>query len=547
MKTRYTNARIYTVNSDMEWAEEMVVENGKITYVGSKQEHGDEEIVDCGGKMLMPSFVDSHCHPGWIAESAWHIVLPIIEDVDELLTYIKNYAQEHPELKYLYFDYYMTELFDGNGPTKELLDRAVCDRPCLVADFTEHMCWVNSKFIELAGIDKDTPDLDELRVFWRDEEGNPTGWIKEMAYLPYINNVYDAIGWRPPASTSEEGIAPVHRQIHEWGYTGMYNAFLINEDEIKNIYELDRKGILNFYYDATIRADSVADLPAKLRELDELKAKYSTEHITFNSVKLFVDGTMASGNAAMLKPLCNYPDEENYGKAALDEEDLEQYFLIANEAGYDVHMHVVGDRSFRMICDCVEKIKNDIGDAWKIRCIIAHACLVDKSDRVRPAELGIYMNVTPHWNAGMYGESALAVIGEKRWRQQAGYNEMINTGAHIAFSSDTTSLFEFNRSNPLMGIQCGATRVDPEYPLDPEKYPGSIMPEDNQKIEVAELIKGFTIGGARQMRIDYKTGSLEAGKSADFIILSDNIFEVDKEKIIDISVEKVFFEGKELQ
>ena len=547
MRTLYKNARIYTMDPKQLWAEEMMIEDDRIVsigMVGNISEKADR-VVDCQGRMMMPSFIDSHCHPGFVSESMWHVKLPLFDTAEELLTYIKSYASEHPkdEMPFLCFDYYKTELFDENGPKKEMLDQAVSDRPCIVTDFTEHMNWLNSMTLDLMEVDKDTPDVDELHVFWRDSEGNPTGWVKERAHAPYLDRVYDKIGWHPPDALGTEGMKVVMDQMTRWGYAGMFVGFLEAEKEIQSIHELDIRGNLPFYYDASIRCDSLSELPEKIAYLKELQRKYTTKHIKLNTIKLFLDGTVASGNAGMLDPLCNDPSGTNCGVTALEYDELVEYFRICNTEDMDVHIHIVGDRSFRMICDAVEELRK-VRDDWHIQVVIAHACLVNKADRKRPRELGISINITPHWNAGMYGEASMPVIGKKRWLQQSCFMEMIRSGAQVAFSTDTTSMFEFNRSNPFWGIQCGLTRVDIEYPLDPEKYPGSVMPPENEKIPLGCALKGFTLEGARQMRIADITGSLEVGKKANFIILSDNCFKVSPFEIKNIEVICSVFEGK---
>lgn len=546
MKTIYKNARIYTMNPVQPWAEEIVIDGDKIHYVGARKSFCDpvDAVIDCQRKMMLPSLIDSHCHPGFVGKSMWHVKLPLFEQVEDLIAYIADFAAAHPkeEIPFLYFDYYKTELFDENGPKKEMLDRAVSDRPCIVVDFTEHMSWLNSRALELMEIDKDTPDIDELRVFWRDKEGNPTGWVKELAYKDYLERAYEKIGWYPPNGLSEAGLRPVFDQMTRWGYAGMFVGFLEDEQEIKSVYEMEQNGKLHFYYDASIRCDSLRELPDQIRLLREWRRKYATEHITLNTIKLFLDGTAASGSAGMLEPLANDPAGTNCGTTALDYEELVEYIRICNAEKLDVHMHIVGDRSFRMVCDAVETLRKEYG-SLEIQVVIAHACLVDEADRKRPRELGISINITPHWNAGMYGESGLPILGRDRWLQQGSFLEIIESGAQVAFSTDTTSMFEFNRSNPFWGIQCGHTKVDIEYPLDANKYPGSVMPPEEEKIPIEYALKGFTIEGAKQMRIADKTGSLEVGKKANLIVLSDNCFEIDPFRIKDIEVIYSLFEG----
>ena len=397
MKILYTNAKIFTSDEKIPWAKEMLVNDEVIEYIGEVRNHTKcDEIIDCGGKMILPGFIDSHCHLQMIAESSWHIILPPFDKVEDILAFVKDYADKHSkeEVPFLYFDYYMTELFDKNGPTKEMLDEIVSDRPVCLTDFTEHMNWVNSKMLELMEVDKNTPDPDNLHVFWRDKQGNPTGWIKERAWEPHIGKLYENIGWWPPSPTNKEVQLNMFSKMIDYGYQAGFNAFMIGEEDMSSVYELDKEEKLNFYYDVSYRCDDLNKLSDAIELVKELNRKYQSKHQKINTIKLFMDGTMASGNVALLEPLCNDPG--NYGVAALDENEIELYLHTCNEADIDVHIHVLGDRTFRMICNAVENLKAELGDRWRIQVVIAHACLVAKEDRKRPAELGISINATPH-------------------------------------------------------------------------------------------------------------------------------------------------------
>ena len=151
MTTIITNADIYTSDEMHPRASCIIFEKGIIRFVGDKEEaelekYPDADVYDLDGKCLLPGFIDSHIHPGWVTKSLWHVPLPWTEDVNELLDFVKRYGEEHPkeECPFLYFEYYPTSMFDEHGPVKELLDTAISDRPVLCQDFGEHLCWVNS-------------------------------------------------------------------------------------------------------------------------------------------------------------------------------------------------------------------------------------------------------------------------------------------------------------------------------------------------------------------------------------------------------------------
>ncbi|MCB6367866.1 amidohydrolase family protein, partial [Intestinibacillus massiliensis] len=129
------------------------------------------------------------------------------------------------EVPFLYFEYYLTNLFGAEGPTKELLDTAISDRPCLCQDFGDHMHWVNSKMLELMEVDASTPDpVPGLEMFVRDQDGNPTGWVKEMAWFHFADKMYEKIGWTPPIEVTEPAMKRVLDFFKAKGITALFDG-----------------------------------------------------------------------------------------------------------------------------------------------------------------------------------------------------------------------------------------------------------------------------------------------------------------------------------
>ena len=551
MTTIIKNADIYTSDEKNPRANCIVFSGEKIDFVGDEadldmEKYADADIHDIGGKCLMPGFIDSHVHPGWITKSLWHVRLPWTEDVDELLAFVKKFGEEHPRSEYpfIYFEYYPTSMFDEHGPTKELLDTAISDRPVLCQDFGEHLCWVNSKMLELMGVDKNTPDPSKLEIFVRDENGEPTGWIKELAWRHFIDNVYDAVGWRPPEELTEDTMKPFFDLMRESGITALFDALIETDRQIRTVYEMDKEGKLHLYYDAAVRFWSYEDLPEKITKLREYQKLYTTEHVKFNTMKLFLDGTNESGNSASLHE--HIHDPGNFGEIMMEKDELTKCFVLCNREGLDLHIHMVGDRAFRVGCEAVEaaqKIAAENGEPWVCQPIFAHCEVVDPSDMGRPAELGIDINWSCHWSGGYFGEEAMNYYTEEKWRRMYQFNQMIDSGAMVAFSSDVVTAYEMHRAYPFFGMQVAATRIDPEFPLDPEKYPNSMRPEASARLSVPVLVEGYTINGAKQLRWQDKIGSLEKGKRANLIVIDRDPFETPIDQLKDIKVEAVVFDG----
>ena len=545
------NGKIFTSNEKQPWAEAIAYEDDRITYVGKTADAPrDGEIVDLHGKMVMPGIIDSHIHPGAVSQSSWHIRLPWTENAEELLAFVRNYAREHSkeEAPFLYFEYYPTSMFGIQGPTKELLDTACSDRPCYCQDFGEHLHWMNSKMLELLEITKDTPDpVPGLEIFVRDEEGNPTGWCKELAWLHFQDKMYSKIGWEPPIKMTLQLMEAFFTFLTEHGITAIADGMVEGEDQLISMKELDEAGKMNAYYDGISRFYSYSDLPEKIEVLRSYEKKYGGKHIKFNTMKLFLDGTNESGNSASLGPFKNDPSGMNFGEIKMETDELAKCFLLCNHEGLDLHIHMVGDRAFRVGCDATEMARKEaerLGEAWVCQPVFLHCELVDPSDMERPAKLGITINWSCHWSGGYFGDVAQEFFGYDKWARMYQFNPIISSGALVTFSSDVVTFYELHRADPFFSMQVANTRVDPEVPLDPEKYPGSVRPPESAKLSRETLLKGYTINGARQMRLESKLGSLEKGKIANMGILSDSFFDVPADQIGQISFEVVIFEGR---
>jgi hypothetical protein len=552
VKTTIINAKVYTCDEKMPWSSAIAFENDFITFVGAEADApAGDKVYDLKGRTVIPGFVDSHNHPGMVSQSAWHITLPWVDRVEDLLAFVKQYAELHPkeEIPFLYFEYYPTTLFDSNGPTKELLDTAVSDRPCLCQDFGEHLHWVNSRMLECMEVTRDTPDpVPGLEMFVRDANGEPTGWIKEFAWVRFAETLFANIGWAAPMVMTPEIMEDFFVYTRQNGITALADGILEGEEQLIAMTELDKQGKLNLYYDGIVRFWSFEDLPEKIADLKAYQKKYTSKHIKLDAVKLFLDGTNEAGNSALLEPLTNDPTQSDYGEIKMDTEELTKCFTLCNREGVDLQIHMVGDRAFRVGCDAVEaaqRIAREEGIAWTIQPIFAHCELVDPSDFSRPANLGITINWTCHWAGGYFGTQAISLLGPERWHRMYRIKEFIDSGALVAFSSDVTTFYELHRrANPLFGIQISNTRIDPEFPLDPELCPGGVRTPAGQEIPLDYLFRGYTLNGARQMHWDNLMGSLEVGKLANMNVISQNPFEVAPMTIKDITIDAVIFDGE---
>lgn len=547
------NGRFYTSDPVSPWADTIVVRDGRIVFVGAADQAPEEPgstVHDLEGRLVLPGLIDAHTHPTMVTLSAWHIPLPQTDDLNEILDFVRRYGQEHPkeEAPHLYFEYYSSTIFAaGNAPTKELLDTAISDRPVLLQDQSDHSSWVNSSMIELLGVTKETPDpVAGLEMFVRDEHGEPTGLILEMAYAHFIEALYDRIGWRPPQDITADTVAPFFEFLTQHGVTALFEALVHDEHILEAISQLDREGRFPFSYEGAPRFRTLSDLPQAIELAQGWQERFGSHRIRVRTLKLFLDGTNESGNSAVIDAMATDPLGADRGEIQIETAELAECFALINRAGLDVHIHMVGDRAFRVACDAAEIARDralEAGNAWQSQITFAHCELVDPADMGRPAELGIIVNWTSHWSGGYFGEEARTHLGDERWNRMYDFSQIADSGATLTFASDVVSQYELHRADPFFGMQTAMTRVDPEFPLDAERYPNSVRPSSASRLTLERLIAGYTLDSARQLRIDDRVGSLEVGKNANLVVLSDDLFALAPERVGTVKPVAVIFEG----
>ena len=549
------NGRFYISNEQHEYAEAAAIAGGRFICVGTREEceafKGEKtEERDLEGRLVLPGLIDGHTHPETIAKSRWRVQMPEFETKEELLSYVKEYCKEHSaeEVPYFFGECYPSTMFDENGPRKEWIDEYVSDRPVRLQDFTDHACWYNSKALELMEITAQTQDSGVAPFYQRDENNEPTGWVLEPMPTDNAEDVmFDKIGWHPPTEVTEETIMPFLDFLNDNGVIGILDGITEGEEAMKLFYDLDKAGKLNMYYEGTCMLEEFGKLDECIAEIKKWQQNYTSEHVRIHTMKFFLDQTNEMGTGASLEPHKNDPSASNYGELNMSEEELTEVLLRLNREGIDLHIHVVCDRGFRTACNAYENAKAQAasgGEKWRIYMELAHCELVHPDDMARPAKLGIIINWSTHWAGGYFGEAAIEYLGEERWNTMYDMAKFIETGAVVTYSSDVIGMCEEHRGNPYFGMEVSATRVDPEEPLDPEKYPGSVRPPENAKLTVEEMIRGYTRYGAIPLRIEDKTGTIECGKMANLVVLDKDIFRIPAEEIHTVRPQAVMFEGR---
>ena len=541
------NARIYTEQHWAPWAHALAVAGERIIYVG--EPHGAEwdaligpktRAYDLHNRLVLPGIIDSHTHPGLVTLSAWHTILPWTMNPDEQLGYLKKWAAEHPDRPIIDAELYPTQMFGAAGPTRQLIDRYIPDRAVIWEDFSGHSVALNSRALALMGIDKHTPDpVPGTSLFVRDANGNPTGWAKEDPYSVYLPKLFKAVNWSPPTTVTAQTFGKTLDFLSAHGVTAVFDGFS-SEDEFQALATLEHARALHLYYEGSLRFETLAELPAKIAVIRDWQHRYGSKHVRINTLKLFLDGTNELSTSALLEPFANNPN--NSGAPVLNKVDLVESLLLLNRENMDIHIHMTGDRSFRLALDAVEEARKQLGSQWRMQVTFAHCELISDQDMPRVAPLGVLINWTPHWSGG-YFQGPQETLGMQRYDNMYRFQPIIASGGIVTFGSDTTTLYEWSRADPFIGMQIAHTRFD----VEPRYQAYGVRKPLSEMLQLPDLVRGYTINGAIQLRRAADMGSIETGKLANIVVLNQDLFEVQADKIQFTAPTAVIFEGQIVQ
>lgn len=548
--TLIKNAKIWTADEKNPWASEILIEDEKILAVSDRipVSASDVTVVDAGGKLMVPGFIDSHMHPIMAAKTLWCFLLEQREyiSLEEILEIVKGYCEVHPasEEPYLYVYTCPSELMDEAGIDRYMVDRYVSDRPVIICDSSFHRCLANSTMLELMDISADTPyDEEAAGNYERFEDGNPNGFISERVheFNHDIDKMYDKLGWWPPSEDDPEVIGPIFDIMTDFGLTCMHDGFAESEKTLIGVKALENQGRLNCYFHTMPMIDTSGDVcknaDEAIAQALEWGRKYNSRYITVDSVKLFLDGTNEIGTSAVLEPFVG--TEDDYGRINASEEELTYILKRINQENLSIQIHLVGDRAFRTALNAFENAVADEereGREYQSRVTLLHCELTKPEDRLRTVHKNLYINTSPVFNAGEFGEEAKNYLDDERFDSMFAFNDMIRQGTIVNCSSDIVDEESIHGANPMFVIEAGRRRT-----LTDDEH---VRPMESEKMSIEDLLRGYTINNALGIGRADTTGSLTAGKYANLCILSDNLFEIAPDRIGEVKVETLMFEGR---
>lgn len=518
------NAQIYTVNDDQPEAEAMAIRGARILMVGSDQDvlatYPDARRVDADGHTVVPGLIDAHVHLMGLAESLIQVDLVGTSSKQEIIERLEDFAQDLPDGAWLTGrGWDQNDWSEREFPTRQDLDAAFPDRPVWLTRIDGHAAWGNTAALEAVDMDRlqamEDPEGGSIR---RADDGTPTGVFIDAAMGIVEQEVPDPSSSELDRAldlalqeTARHGLTSVHEAGVDRSIVQRYQRFIDNGRFGLRVYAMigGRGETFDHYCDAG-------------------PIHNYQNRLAVRSVKFYIDGALGSRGAALLDDYAD--DAGNRGLLLQQPGPFREDVRTAMSCGFQINSHAIGDRGNRIVLDAYEAAMDSLG-ATIGRHRVEHAQILAPSDIDRFAELDVIASVQPtHATSDMYW--AEDRLGSERIEGAYAWRSLTDSGARLALGSD----FPVEQVNPLLGFYAAITRQDAE------QWPeGGWHPEE--RLTRREALRGFTLDAAYSAFQEDDLGSLEPGKLADFVILSENIMEVRPPVILDTEVVATYLGG----
>jgi len=534
----YTNARVYTVDASNSWAEAIAVRGDAFMAVGSKADiealAGPGTVrVDLGGRMVMPGIHDMHAHlPQAGTKALFECGFPFSLGIPQVIEKVKGCASGAVKDKWIRGGQWALEALEApNPPHRKLLDAVAPDVPVFLMDSTVHAGWVNSKALEVLGINRDTPNP-VGGVIVRDASGDATGILLDYAAYAAVQKIGR---WSP--RQMEQALAWSIGQLNAEGVTAIKEA-MADGLALDGLAALQRAGKLNAHLGVhLIWRSPEGGSQEEMEQTIARRAAAAGPDLHTDFVKIMLDGIPPSQTAAILEPYVQDARhaEPHRGYLTLEPAQLIEDVVRMDAQGLTVKIHATGDRSARLALDAFEAARK-ANHHLNLRHEISHAEMISPEDLPRFRALNVTAEMSPIlWYPSPLHAAMETVLGKERAGRFWPVKSLVDSGALVIYGSDWPSVVP--SPSPWPGIEAMITRRDP-YGVNE----GVLNPAEAE--DLATTLRIFTRNGAEALYTQDSTGSIEVGKSADFIVLDRNVFDIPPEQISDTKVLRTVFRGR---
>lgn len=514
----YLNGTIYTMDAAQPRAQAMAIDtlNGRILAVGENDEvrrmNGrDTELVDLGGKTVLPGFIDAHIHLLSTAYRAHYIDASRCTGEEAVAELVRQRAAQTPPGQWIQGGRWYKDNWPGRQfPTRASLDAAAPDHPVALWSKDGHLLWTNSLALQRAGITAQTPDPANGAIL-RDSAGEPTGILQEE---DATNLVYKIIDKNDPILTRHL-VQQSLQDLLRAGITTIHN--IEGRDALTLFQQLRDDGKLGVRVQMIMPRHALPELKAL-----GIRAGFGDDMLRLAGIKIFADGTLGSQTAAMLDSFEGNPG--NCGILAIPESTMMETVSTAAEMGLSIAIHAIGDRAVRVALNSIERAQQRLSDAnmqqtiARMRYRVEHAQLVAPEDLERMRRLGVVASVQP-FHAVADRDLAERYWG-RRYRRAYAYRTMQEMGIPLALGSDAP----VETFDPLRILYAAIQRNDP---ATPER--AAWLPE--QALPVVQALWGYTLGAAYAGGEEHVKGSLTTGKLGDAVVLREDLLNIEPDKL----------------
>ncbi len=528
---------IYTLDRDRPCVEALLVRGERIVVAGSAAEvrasaGSGYEDIPLGGRAVVPGLTDAHIHLLWTGLGRLSVDLDGVASLDEALERVRAHAERLPPGAWVRGHGWNHALWGHRWPTATDLDTVTADHPALLSRKDGHSVWLNSRALELAGINRKTEDPAGGTI-GRDEQGEPSGILLENANRLAYRVVPD-YSW-------EERRAALRAVIDECNRRGLTGVHIPEGPDtlalLRELRERDELTIRALWHLPYAQLDRAIDLG--------IRSGLGDEWVRIGGVKIFADGSLGSCSCHMLAPFNGTAG--NYGMPTIPEEELREAVRRADRAGIAVAIHAIGDRANRTVLDaiaaCARHTDNSASGARSEDALrppalphrIEHAQHLDRSDIARFAQLGVVASMQPV-HATSDWEIAEQLLGAERSAWSYAWRPLLEAHAVLAFGSDAP----VETLDPWAGLHAAVTR---------RRADG--MPPGGWNIELAltleEALAGYVAGPAHASGETRLKDSLRAGKLADLVVIEADPFAVEPQSLWQMGVEATVVGGKVIE
>jgi len=517
--TLFYNARIYTMAGDKQVADSMVIRGKFIEAVGvglqNDEEYHKMARVNLKGKTVVPGLTDSHTHFIFMAISLDNVKLDGLDSLEKVLDKIKKHAGQLKKNEWVVGEGFQPARWKNPVmPDRFILDKVTGGRPAAIFSKDQHMMWANSRALEMAGLNRKSPDPEGGRVL-RFENNEPIGIMMEIpGYFPVVRVI------APPTKAKTNRLYKKALALaYSRGVTGVHT---MDGPEALDFYTSSKNGrslgLRVTYYPP----------PSLLSELGRRNLKFNSgnDYIRIGGIKIFSDGSLGSQTALCFNKYKGSKD--NYGVEVTSVKEMTGLVKKARKAGYPCAIHAIGDRAVANVLEAFEKAPKPPRGAYHR---IEHLQMIRRKDIARLRRLGIIASMQPS-----HCPSDIKLI-EKYWggrgRNCYIFRTLIENGIPLIFGSDAP----IEPLNPIGGISDAVNRTAP-------RSSKAFYPEE--RITNYQALHRFTASPWESVGRGFELGRLLPGYFADFVLLSDDIVKSPRKKIDSIRIDATYFDGREV-